>query len=619
MKYNFFNWLVETNIYVFIMICWSLSVVLLQTLFDYSYLHKIYTRSWSLSYIIDIKLVLKDENCPSGSGWEKIAIGAWSGFDEGCICSTVDLAQLKTPSEIIPKEISYYVTDKKGCNIDSKVKEIYSSCIEIPYIRPYMLNTYKGVDICAQYSSQNYTDISNTFNSKLSKVMNMDNHDFPEYLKSVNKVDMSDFIIQSAITDIKFVNTTTVKLETFSANHEIDINKYEIIKIKADYVMLIKRLSNEDDELKKNGLKTIRSLINDIHLYNDLWCAYLDISVPLDKMDLNKGQVEFGYDYCNKFYSQSGDITRFDPNHYIISYRKELFYNDAYFRTNKINFEDFDDTFYNSKYDFYNWNHEITKLYNSLLYKVLHSSMEINPSTHDEKYRNFFVQNGINPAHYSPIIMDGSYGPNFKPVLVYENYLEGIGCFKFLETKEHINMLDDHKTLRGIAKLIVGINSLIFLLLVVNYIAKGLDSKCFTSVIYGTIVLINFIGFIASAYLSAFLRKLRNYFIDYQFFCQNDFTLKYSSSSTLPMEVAFTKSIGYSLIGSTANAALLFFSLILCIIMTIRVCCNKDGQGENENQVIEFQHKKVDDQSDVRSKIPDISATYRKDDDNQVV
>lgn len=615
MKHNFCNWLSENLIYVLILISWSFSIVLLGTLFDFRYLKTIYERSWSMSYIRDITTVLKDEECPGN--YQKISIGAWSGFNKGCLCGNLDEG-LNVNSEVIPSESAFYASENNDCDIDPKIKEVYETCIEIPYVRPYMLTTFKGFDICALYSTQNYTDLSDDFNAKLKSYYSEDG-DFDEYLKASHKVDMSDTIYDDAITDIIFVNTTITDISKIYSQHKIDTSLYEQKSLKSDYVMLIKRMKNEDDEIKNSGLKAVRKLISDIHLSNDLWCAYLDISVPIDKMDNTNGKIEFGYEYCNKFYTQGGEISNYDANHYIISYRKELFFNDQYFRTNKIPFEDYDDTFYNSKYDFYNWNYSITQYYNKLLYMIMHPNTEV-PATTSDEYKNFFISNKINPTHYSPLIMDGSYGPQFKPILVYENYLEGIGCYKFLDPKDHLHKIDGSDKLKNGSQLLVGLNSILFLILVFNYFAKAVESRRLILIFFSVLIIFNIIAFIVAAAISVKLRGLRNYMMDYQFYCQNDFSLKYSSSSTLPMEVHFVNSLGFSTAAATLNAALLAFSFLFEVLYFCRLYRER---GENKmEEIIEFSniHKKVD-QTDIRSKVnqEDVSATYRKDDDSNVV
>jgi len=625
MNYNFLNWTIEIYVYIFIMICWAISATLLGTLFDFSYLHKIYSRSWNMSYITDIKPVLKDEPCPSDYGWEKISIGAWSGFNEGCLCSNTFYSELDSgEAKTIPREAHFYVTDKGNCgDVEDQVREMYPSCTEIPYVRPYMMHTYKGHDFCAHYSNRNYFLIAEAFNNFLESKIDIDDSEFKAFYTNSEQVSMLGYIGGNAVTDIKFINTTLTDLDrtSFLEKHGIDLDKYERKQIKFDYVMLIKRLDKEDESITSNGLKTMRKLISDIHLSNDLWCAYLDIAVPYKKLNPNSGHIDFGYKYCDDFYTDQHKITNKDGNHYIISHRKELFYQDDYFRTTKINFEETVNGHNPSKYDFYNWNEQITKYYNSLLYRVINSERDHSSSSHDERYKEFFIENGNNPSHYSPMILDGSYGPKFDPVLVYENFLEGIGCFKFRDPEEHLDKLDSHDMLKQLCKLLVASNSLVFIFLVVNTIIRCFENKKLTIGIYALILLFTFIGFLAAAIAGTKMRGLRNYMKDYQFYCQNDFTLNYSSS-TLPMEIVWVRSLGFSLAAVCVNAAVLFFAMLLEVIFLVRLCFTRE-QPKKQTEIIEFQHKPIDDQSDFKSKVAaDLSSTYRKDDEapnNQIV
>ena len=611
---EYFNWFLDVNIYLFFMICWAMSVAVLMSLFDYSYLNKLYNRSWNLPYISDLKMVMPEELCPGN--YQKISIGAWSGFNHGCLCSNQEKGS--TTNEKIPEDVFFHISDSKNCNdIPPHIRKVYPTCIEIPFVRPYMLHTYKGFDICAKYENSNYFTLAETFNNKLESRIKPDDVDFNQYFSTISKIDMSSEISDRAITDIRFINITITpgidNPETFKFDYGIDLNDYEIHKIKFDYVMIIKRLKNEDAEVRTNGLKTIRKLINDIHLTNDLWCAYLDISIPFNKITIN-GNPEFGYKYCNDFYGKNHNITHEDGNHYIVTYRKELFYGDDYFRTKKIIFEEVDEGRLHTKYDFYNWNHGITKIYNNLLYKVLHADEDLsqNPKA-DEKYKNFFFNNGVNPTYFSPILNDGSYGQNFQPILVYENYLEGIGCFKFRFPRDHINRIDDYyKNLNGV-KLLAGTNSIIFIILVLNFLTKALNVRIINVIVFTLTWLLNLISFIIAAVLSVNYKYLSNYMFDYQFYCQNDFSLKYGSS-TLPLEVEFLNSIPLTVWGATANAAILFFLFILVSIKLCRICFIKETSTDNQNlkQEIEFQHKKID-QSELGSKVSDLSSTNRKD------
>lgn len=616
MGYNYLNWILEKKVYIIVLISWAFSVALLTTLFDYSYLETIYKRSWSLSYIKDIEFVLKDEDCKKDKGWEKLSIGAWSGFKEGCICVNRDINELKMLNGIIPKDVSFHVSDKGNCNdLERDIKLLFPTCVDIPYVRPFMLQTYKGFDICVLYDNLNYHGISEAFYNLMKKDYDfkgdrIKKDDFRNFYNAINKVDVSPIISPEAITDIKFVNTTLVSLKELKSLHGIDTNEYQIINVQADYSVLVKRLKNEDITVRKNGISVIRKLINDIHLTNDLWCAYLDIAYPYKKMKLNTGFPEFGYEYCNDFYSIDHEIQYNDPNHYIVTYRKELFYDDDYMRSTKINFDSYSSGVQNEKYDFYNWNHGITQIYNSILYRIMNAFEERDPNTHSDKYRDFFYKNNLNPAYSSPLLYSDILGPKFEPVMVYENFLEGIGCFAFKEPEEHIEMISFYDKAHKATQLLVGINSIVFIILIVNFLAKFIDSKVFNIILFSSIVVLNFIGFIVSGALSFKYRILKHYMEDYQFLCQNDFTA--SHSSTPPMEVTFLQSIPFTLMCATLNSAMLFFAIAVNMFHLCRICCNKEDRKVDDS-VFDFQHKQVD-QSDVKSKGgSEISMTYRKD------
>lgn len=389
------------------------------------------------------------------------------------------------------------------------------------------------------------TDILQSYNTEISA--NKDN-DFKDlnnkylnyiYTDYVNSQALKDSIDTQAIIDIKILNTDRLNEAQIESLTGIDLSTYEKQSLNTEntlylYIKRLEKISNF------KNLLDVSNLIVDVHLYNHLWCAYLDINFPKlsfsETQILNKAEINFGYDYCNKFYN---DIPA-------------PFYNDGYKRTSRINFIEDRKL---SKLDFYS--------------KSIIDSIEIN----------------------SKDLTKESVSGRLEPVLIYEKYFRGLGCLKMNQNDSidnHLKKLKAIGTLKylSLGTLVIEIISHIMLILCIYYRKKESNrvvGLCFLIILglVGLNVFFNFIGIINS-------QSTYSYFYNYEYYCQNDFSNGLESIKTNAMESRYKNKM----------IAPFVFNLLLLIIHAITVfflifgffgncCCLKKDESDNR-QVFEL-------------------------------
>jgi hypothetical protein len=442
------NWFLDIVNYSLLMVSFIFAIVLIYFTDDDLYLYNNYKRNWSTGYITDV--TFQQNECPVK--YEKVKLGMWSGFNEGCYCKHMTTGDLWLKDSACTNSFS----DAYTC----------SAIGDVPAVN---LTEYRGYHFCVKRSQSNYFDIFKQVNDKLypggKKAFTNDREYFNITLKP------TWFDIESAVTDIKLVNKEMqglYKLDDYNAIYQNDT-----------FGIFIKK---RPDGTVSNYYE-LNDLIVDIHLYNYLWCSYLDIGAP-DEFHLQLKGNTFGYSFCDDMNKQNS-----------------LIYNDGYKRTTKINTNP--DA---SRDNFY--------------------SKEVKDSIQS--------QTGLTTANFIDNPMD--------PVLVYEKYFYGIGCIYQNNPNRHLDELQTNSLVRKLSIGTITTQVVIQFILVIYIFFKVKENTRLVSLsiflILGAVGITLF--FSITAVISA--RKSYNYFNDYDFWCQTDFRgHRYESS----LEVDFKENLAF--------------------------------------------------------------------------
>lgn len=492
MKHTYINWIIEYSIAILITIGLTCAVFLLYTFRDFSRLGKIYNRNWGLNPLTNIAFVQPDLTCPPN--YQKTVIGTWSGFQGGCICVTSN-GQLFSSSE-------------NDCD-KYKDSEDISACTAIPTISPVNITSYKGYDICVQRAEFDFHDLYHTFKDIMNYTL--------DEINLAGKMEGSKFtydVIRNLITDVKIVNATLFPLNELRS-FRIDLQEYTTILIKKDYYLLIKRFMDEDDQ--DSVLINLRKVVTDVHLFNEIWCSYRDLSVPFD-ISLFQPHVDFGFESCNSMMQDDSDGLRYYNTDNPLAKTLTLSGDPSI-----------------SAYDFYS--QDIINSYVELIGNLT-SRIQV------------------------PALLN-SRKKEIVPALVYENYLPGLGCSAMATSKEHIsvNLWSRNLYLASIVLVSITLGAFAFVLFLI--LAKKLQKKRLFIVVISIISILCFIGFIVSAGMTARFRSSYGYFKKFQLKCQVDGS---DVTNTIELERKYIDSLSSSIITSSINASFLFISLYLGII-----------------------------------------------------
>jgi hypothetical protein len=245
---------------------------------DNMYLYERYNDNWNQKYINNIQVVESGKDCPAEH--ELVILGTWSGID----------------SKLTYCKNNYvnhtYIKDKEDNNTSYRCAQLVGS-------EPVNITEYKGTRLCIRRS------ISNIFSYEKNYSYASDE----EFFKSL--VEKRFSTNASGIVDIKILDKGMDK--DIAVSMGIDIEKYE--KVYDDkYILYVKRIG-----LDNANIFELNDLIVNIHLYNHLQCALLDMAIP-DSYYPGFDNIDLGYKSCNQMYKKT-----------------KWFYNDDGKRSDKIN------------------------------------------------------------------------------------------------------------------------------------------------------------------------------------------------------------------------------------------------------------------------------------------
>lgn len=297
-------------------------------------------------------------------------------------------------------------------------------------------------------------------------------------------------------------------------------------------------------------------VIVDIHLYNELWCSYLDLSSTQLKSKFSKDDINYGdVDYCENFYFTSNST---------------LTFNDNFINHNRMNF-DFDST--PNITDFY--------LYNGII----------------DFYSRLKTQN---PTNNPNIIKNSMYG-NFEPIMTSQKYFFGMGCLYSKDPLEHIKVLDASFQMVRFSGIIVGLQ-IVNLIMIFFYICAKIDD-CSNFRINVSIImfLISLTSMLISLSIDYFSRQNILYLKDYMIYCQTDFTDNTDNKAlkTTEMENKFFEFLLYIYRVSGVTSTCLFLSTCFSLIYICKFGKNKTNTENNNNQPIGINNFDISSRSNV--------------------
>lgn len=545
-------YLLEINICVVIFLTLFFGAALIALSKNSSYLARVYQRNWNTAYITDV-MVAYNLTCPTG--YEVQGIGMWSGFGNGtCLCT----------------DQQFQITGEERDDCDDFSREMGLKCVDMPPSGPTMLNYYKNTSFCVKRSNDTFMDLWKRVEDYVQQQQinnnNTHNGDHEEgnlnpYITMLKGRAPPGFIDPNAIVDIRIVDENLFSLNEIKNIYHFDLSGYNAIETlgNPNYILYFKRLGDDWTPNIPNGtIFDANRIIVDIHLFNELWCGYLDLSSPLaypsTLTDLDFG----GYEYCENFY-QRGDENEDDDK-----VQPSMYYNDGFKRTQRINFQ-FDPTV--SLNDFYDSN-GVTKYYQQLQNVNMQSNQTF----------EVYTQNNV-------------YG-DFEPILVAQNYFYGIGCPKMDSIDDHIDKMDKGTKLRMVAQ---GFFACCFIQMLFLFFYFPLKSKCCSNrggccnlvrmFCIFAIIIFSLLNSILMIYYGATAYSTRKYLNDFTFYCQEDFTnrsgnngakassleLRYYQDLEHPMRLSFCLVVG----------CLWNFIVLACYFFAL--CCMKRQNLENES------------------------------------
>ncbi len=548
-------WLME----MFIFCCLSLSLAFASVTTYLSlksdYLPRQYEKNWNMNYLIDV-IPTKNRYCPEG--YQTKVIGKWSGFHRGCYCSN--------------NETGIQIATEEECS--ETLNDIFS-CYPLMGIKPQDLVRYKGFQFCVKRANDNYISLfrkvdriyseSENRDSELDKDNNNYNYNttdyndsykgsrnnikdfsggfyekYSDYIKILLNSAPPNYLDENAIIDLKLLDTKMFNISDISQK-TFDLSKYEEKKINnTNYSLFILRLRALN---RPQNIFDLQKVLVDIHLYNELWCAYLDLSSTYLKSKFSKEDINYGdIDYCEDFY---------------LKHNSTLTFNDNFVNSIRLNFE-FDNSA--SLFDFYDWN-GITDFYNHL-------------KTQD-------------PSNNPKLIKNSMYR-NFEPIMTAQKYFMGIGCLYSKDPENHIKVLNANFIL---ARLSGAIAFLLICCVFIGFLyvcAKARERDCFSfrnNVMFLLFVLM-FICLLGSFAVDLLARQTLLYLQDYMIYCQTDFS---NSQDNNALKVSDMENNLYELLlfiyrvsGSTSTALALG-----CIMLFMFLCreCGKKPRFEPSVQL----------------------------------
>ncbi len=538
-------WLFEVLIFIFIVLSFALLSLTTYYNINSDYLPRQYEKNWNMNYIIDV-IPTVEEKCPDG--YETKILGKWSGLGGGCYCYN-------------NKTYTRLATDE---NCNEILNDIFI-CEPLPKHDPIDIIRYKNFQFCIKRSNDNYiklfekvkeiyidenrndfNGISNDNPQKINTISYKYYDKYTDYINTLLHSSLPNYIDENGILELIIIDTSykdqEIKKKKFLSYG------YEEKKITDHLSMFIYRIRNFRGIGGLVDIHLLQNILVDIHIYNELLCAYLDLSSTYLKSKFSIDEVDYAdIKYCEDFYLEKNSTLTIndDTNHFPIDDSYKDYYDDNNVGGNRI-------------YDFYR-NTGIPELYKSF--------------TKDDEIK---------------INLHG----NFKPILSAQFYYFGMGCIYSKHPLDHIKVLRSNTIL---GRLSAGIAVMQFVNIILIFIYFGATFRnCLQ--IKKNIIFIQFIqsviSFLISLYIDITSKMIIDYLKEYMIYCQTNYLDTFTNNAlmTTKLEKKFFETM--MLINRSSSAATLFLFLsCFFLFMYLYSSCFKNDKVKNINEVESFNNK----------------------------
>lgn len=470
---------IEKTIYAAIYISFFISIPFLTMSFD-NYIPIRYEKNWNSKIITDIKFIPSSDNCTET--YEEVLLGYWSGFDDGCFCR--------------------HSISNETFAFSSKCQDLTEgfSCNKISSIPMVEIRNYLGGKFCVKKTEFTFMELYRNFSESLKKTNNelakMTDKRYNEYKNAdfKNNEVLKSMIPKNVLVDLKLSDKVFIekhKGKIFDGKNCVNLDNYSKSEVKTANGKFNFYTKYYSDLNSFTSIDDISNLITDVHLYNFIWCAFLDLAYSSRSLNglQNKFEINHGFAFCDNMIWQN--------DHY---------YNEGYKRNNRISIKENSDL---SVLDFYTP-------------AILNYYFQ-NPNFKETQNK---LKNRVYPDN------------SVEPMIVAERFYDGFGCRNIEGLSEHISKMRTYKTLRILS---IFVFILVFFILIsdifIYFIIHKQDNfklkllRIFILVLFGTV---NFLLIVA--YFTA--KDAHNYFTKY-IECQNNLYFDNFFNSVSPMEESF--------------------------------------------------------------------------------
>lgn len=389
LKLDKLSFIAEKTIYAAVYISFFISIPYLTMNFD-NYIPTRYDQNWNSKIITDVKFIADNLNCTQG--YEDVRLGYWSGFDDGCFCR--------------------HSISNETFAFSGKCQDLTEgfSCNKISQIDKIEIRSYLGGKFCVKKTNFTFMDLYMNFTENLKTNQNqlskMNDKKYNEFKFSDFKKNeaIKSMIPKNILMDFKISEKDFMekyKGNIFDGKNYINIANYQKdeIKVLGKTINIYTKYYSDIDSF--TSIDDLSNLISDVHLYNYIWCAYLDLAFSAKSVNglQSKSQINHGFEYCDD-----------------LIWDNYLFYNDGFKRNTRVSIKENQDI---SVLDFYTA--DILNYYNQ------------NPNfknTNENLKRRIYPENSI------------------EPLIVAERFYDGFGCRNIESLSEHLNKLKTYKSLR---------------------------------------------------------------------------------------------------------------------------------------------------------------------------
>lgn len=470
---------IEKTIYAAIYISFFISIPFLTMSFD-NYIPNRYEKNWNSKIITDIKFIPGNENCTVG--FEDVLLGYWSGFDDGCFCR--------------------HSISNETFAFSGKCEDLTEgfSCNKISSISRVEIRNYLGGKFCVKKTEYTYIELYKNFsdslkktNDELSKMTDKRFNEF-KYSDFKNNQVLKDMIPKNVLVDIKISDKEFIekyKGKVYDGKNNINLDNYNKNEVKTENGKFIYFTKYYPDLNSFIALDDISNLITDVHLYNFIWCAYLDLAYSKNSLNgmQSKYEINHGFAFCDNMIWQN-----------------DYYYNEGFKRNSRVSISENSDL---SVLDFYTPG-------------ILNYYFQ-NPNFKDTQNK---LKNRVYPDN------------SIEPTVVTERFYDGFGCRNIEGLSEHLLKMRTYKTLR-IFSILVFILVLFILVadIFIFFIIQKEDNlklKLLRIIILVLFGIVNFLLIVA--YFSA--KDAHNYFMRY-IECQNNLYLDSFFNSVSTFEESY--------------------------------------------------------------------------------